>query len=680
MKATPIILIANRGEIACRVIATAKKLGITTVAVYSDADAHARHVSMADRSIGIGPGPAAESYLRADKILAACVQSGATMVHPGYGFLSENASFSKACREAGFKFIGPSPESIEGLGNKSAGKALAESLGVPCLPGYRGTQQSTVDLAREALKIGFPLMIKAAAGGGGRGMRRVDHAEQLEQAIDDAKLEAMSGFGSDQLLIERLVERARHIEIQVLGDQHGQVVHLGERDCSTQRRNQKILEEAPAPGLSHAVRQAMGEAAIKLAKGVSYEGAGTIEFLLEGDDRFYFLEMNTRLQVEHPVTEAVTGLDLVALQIAVAQGQSLTQLGIDQTIRGHAIEARLCAEDAFAGFIPQPGAIAAWRFPYIEGVRIDHGLSEKPEIPRFYDSMIAKLIAHGPNREVARQRLIAALEQTHLLGIKTNRDYLLACLRAEPFVEPRLSTRWLDEHAAQFTEPKTDDVWGAVAAALRVHHAGLAHGSLAHWSNKEQTRIPVRQQCTDRSAVNLVVHCRGDTPGTFTVLTPGEELALTPGFAPGSALGVTPQPGIRVHIEPGAAVADLNHLKVDGLTLPVFARLQDQQTLHLDIFGVSSSCKELSASAPDKTTGATGNNLIAKMHGMVRGLGVVLGQSVKLGDRLLSLEAMKMEHSMNAPCNGTIKAIHVQEALQVTPGKLLIEIEPDSVV
>jgi acetyl/propionyl-CoA carboxylase alpha subunit len=332
MKHAPVILIANRGEIACRVIATAKKLGLRTVAIYSDADRQARHVEMADQAIFIGPGPAAQSYLDAGRILASCVQAGVNMVHPGYGFLSENAGFSRACREAGIKFIGPSPESIEGLGNKSAGKALAEQLGVPCLPGYRGEAQSSAALQAEALKIGFPLMIKAAAGGGGRGMRRVDQAEQLEGAIEAAKLEALNGFGSDQLLIERLVENARHIEIQIFGDQTGAVITLGERDCSTQRRHQKILEEAPAPGLSDELRHAMCMAAIKLAKGVAYEGAGTIEFLLDPEGHFYFLEMNTRLQVEHPVTEAITGLDLVALQIAIAQGQSLKQLGFDGSV------------------------------------------------------------------------------------------------------------------------------------------------------------------------------------------------------------------------------------------------------------------------------------------------------------------------------------------------------------
>ncbi len=662
------ILIANRGEIACRVIASARQLGIPTVAVYSEADAGARHVQMADHSLCLGGSAAADSYLNIDKVLAACRTSGATMVHPGYGFLSENAQFSRACRDAGIKFIGPSPESIEGLGNKSAGKALAMKLGVPCLPGYSGAEQDEASLQAQALKVGFPLMIKAAAGGGGRGMRRVDSADQLPAALRAAKLEALSGFGSDQLLIERLVEQARHIEIQIFGDQHGHVVHFGERDCSTQRRNQKILEEAPAPGLHPDVRAAMGEAAMRLARGVAYEGAGTIEFLFEdrGDGRgdFYFLEMNTRLQVEHPVTEAVTGLDLVALQIAIAQGQSLDSLPIAHQVKGHAIEARLCAEDAFAGFVPQPGPIAHWQFPQIAGLRIDHGLAAQAQIPRHYDSMIAKLIAWGPTREIARSRLIAGLSQTRILGLTTNRDYLIACLQAEPFSGPRLSTRWLDAHGSRFNRPQADARWQALAAGLLVHHQGLAHGPLAQWSSMGSITSPMRLGFGD-AAQALRVSRAIDQPGRFLVQADSGEAS------PGSSH--------EVAIAPGQALDVVHHASIDGLATPVFARIDaraERLTLLLDALGIQDRVEDLSAAPPNRESTQGGGHVTARMHGAVRAIAVAPGQAVTHGERLMSLEAMKMEHSINAPCDGTVKALHVQEGQQVSPGRLMIEITP----
>ncbi|MFZ4758425.1 MAG: acetyl-CoA carboxylase biotin carboxylase subunit, partial [Burkholderiaceae bacterium] len=473
------LLIANRGEIACRVIRSARSLGIRTVAVHSDADASARHVEMADVAVRIGPGPARDSYLDIDRIVAACRDSGAQAVHPGYGFLSERAEFARALRDAGLVFVGPPPEAIDALGNKSAAKRLALELDVPCLPGYSGAEQDDDTLVAQARRVGAPLMVKAAAGGGGRGMRAVDDVGDeaaLRAAIASARIEATSSFGDGTLLVERRVLRARHVEVQVFGDLHGGYVHLGERDCSTQRRNQKVLEEAPAPGVDAALRVRMGEAAIRLARAVGYVGAGTVEFLLEPDGRFWFLEMNTRLQVEHPVTEAVTGLDLVAWQLRIARGEPLPSAQDAIRIEGHAIEARLCAEDPDHGFAPQVGPITGWRMPVGDGVRVDHGLAVRAEVPPYYDSMIAKVIAFGADRAQARARLDAALADTAVLGLRTNRDWLRRCIAAPAFTEPALSTAWLGEAAADWTAPASDARWRAVATALRLSRSTVAHG------------------------------------------------------------------------------------------------------------------------------------------------------------------------------------------------------------
>ncbi|MEK9720686.1 MAG: biotin carboxylase N-terminal domain-containing protein, partial [Quisquiliibacterium sp.] len=462
MPAFHTLLIANRGEIACRVIRSARAMGLHTVAVYSEADALARHVSLADEAVSIGAGPASHSYLQIDKILQACQLTGAQAVHPGYGFLAESAEFSRACRQAGLTFIGPSPEAIKALGNKAAAKQLAQRIGVPCLPGYAGADQSNTVLLEQARTIGAPLMIKAAAGGGGRGMRRCDNITDkaaLSGLLQAARAEAQASFGSGELLLERLVENARHIEVQVFGDAHGNYLHLGERDCSTQRRNQKILEEAPAPGITPSQRDALGQAAISLAREVGYQGAGTVEFLFEADGSFHFLEMNTRLQVEHPVTEAITGLDLVQWQLRVAQGQALPLSQEQLRLSGHAIEARLCAEDPWNGFTPQAGPIAAWRMPQGEGIRVDHGLADNAVVPTHYDSMIAKVIAFGTDREQARARLVAALQGTVVLGLGHNRNYLLHCLAAREFCEPDLSTAWLGGASAAWPKPETDSRW-----------------------------------------------------------------------------------------------------------------------------------------------------------------------------------------------------------------------------
>ena len=645
------LLIANRGEIACRVIRTARRLGLRTVAVCSSADRDALHVREADAHVEIGPAPAAESYLRIDRILDACRRSGAQAVHPGYGFLSESAEFSRACRDAGIVFVGPSPESIAALGNKSAGKQVASHVGVPCLPGYNGEAQDTDTLVAQARLAGAPLMIKAAAGGGGRGMRRcdsLDDEQALRELIEAARQEAQASFGSGQLLLERLVLEARHVEIQIFGDSHGNYVHLGERDCSTQRRNQKILEEAPAPGVGAQLREAMGQAAIRLAQAVRYEGAGTIEFLLAPDHSFYFLEMNTRLQVEHPVTEAITGLDLVEWQLEVAQGRPLPRAQHEISWQGHAIEARLCAEDAWAGFIPQAGTIVGCRMPEGRGVRIDHGLTDAPVIPPHYDSMVAKLIASGPTREAARQALVTALAETSVLGITTNRDYLIACLQAEPFAQARLSTAWLGAHADTFVQPLPDAAWWAIAAACMAHECGSAYGEFANFSSAGGRSWPMTLATGTRRQALRIASVR---PNHFEIEVEQSRLE------------------IAVHrSRPG----DLS-VSVDGVSRKVQWRAAPGGG-YLDALGISLPVADITHDGSRGERRASGK-ITCAMHGMVVKVAVQPGEQVRRGQLLLAIEAMKMQHRIEAPCDGRVAEIGVGEGQQVSPGRLLAQIE-----
>src|SRR5437762_9272383 len=429
------ILIANRGEIACRVAATARRLGIRTVAVYSDADANAKHVLACDEAVHIGASSPKESYLRGDRIIEAARVTGAQAIHPGYGFLSENEDFAQACAGAGLVFIGPPPAAIKAMGLKAESKQLMEKAGVPLVPGYHGRNQDPELLKREADRIGYPVLIKASAGGGGKGMRAVNAPAEFDAALASCKREAINSFGDDAVLVERYVTRPRHIEIQVFGDTQGNVVYLFERDCSVQRRHQKVLEEAPAPGISESRRREMGAAAVAAAKAVGYVGAGTVEFIAEptadGDLRFYFMEMNTRLQVEHPVTEAITGLDLVEWQLRVAAGEPLPLAQDGIRFQGHAIEVRLCAEDVPAGFMPQSGTLVMWQ--PTPDLRVEHALRSGTEIPPYYDSMIAKLVSHGATREEARRKLVAGLQDTVALGVATNQTFLAACLEHPAF-------------------------------------------------------------------------------------------------------------------------------------------------------------------------------------------------------------------------------------------------------
>jgi geranyl-CoA carboxylase alpha subunit len=650
------LLVANRGEIACRVIRTARAMGLRTVAVHSDADANAAHVRMADAAVRIGSGPARDSYLAADRILEACRTGGAQAIHPGYGFLSENAGFARACRDAGIVFVGPPPEAIDALGNKSAAKRVARRLDVPCLPGYDGDEQDDDTLVAQLRRIGAPAMIKAAAGGGGRGMRACEDLRDeatLRGLIASARAEAAASFGDGTLLVERRLERARHVEVQVFGDLHGGCVHLGERDCSTQRRNQKVLEEAPAPGVDAALRARMGEAAVRLARAVGYVGAGTVEFLLAPDGTFWFLEMNTRLQVEHPVTEAITGLDLVEWQLRIARGEPLPLRQDEIRFTGHAIEARLCAEDPHAGFAPQVGPISTWRMPSGPGVRVDHGLADPAAVPPYYDSMVAKVIACGSDREQARARLVAALREASVLGLRTNRDWLIACLQAPAFAQPALSTAWLGEASAAWTAPTPDARWLAAAAALRLHRAAAVHGSLARWSSTGLRETPLRLAAGGREHALR--------------LTYGAGRPTRVGLADGTAIELT------VLDDDGIAAA----LEIDGLRVRVQASI-DGSAGWLDGLGLSESFEDVGDRPPAPAGDGAGGAVVCRMHGQLTRLAVEPGQRVAQGTYLLSIEAMKMEHRFEAPVAGTVVEVGAAAGSQVAPGRLLVRIEPDA--
>ncbi|MBL8673755.1 MAG: ATP-grasp domain-containing protein, partial [Rhodospirillales bacterium] len=497
------ILIANRGEIACRVARTARALGYRTVAVHSDADAAALHVDSCDEAVALGGDLAADTYLDAAKLVAVARATGADAVHPGYGFLSENAGFARACAEAGLVFIGPPADAIDAMGNKAAAKRLMIAAGVPCVPGYQGAGQDDATLRAEAMRIGLPVMVKAAAGGGGRGMRLVAAKPDLADAIRMARDEAVNAFGSGELILEKAVVDARHVEIQVFADSHGAVIHLGERDCSVQRRHQKVVEEAPSPAVSADLRARMGAAAVAAARAIGYRGAGTVEFLLAGDGAFYFLEMNTRLQVEHPVTEAITGQDLVAWQLRVAAGGHLPLRQDEVRFDGHAIEVRLYAEDPYAGFLPQTGTVAAWRPAAGPGLRVDHGIRDGQVISPFYDPMIAKVIAHGADRAEARRKLAMALEDTVVLGPVTNKHFLVRVLRDAVFADGGATTAFIGERfqAEALAPPAPEDAhWALVAAAIWRRGRDRAGALLSGWrnSNPEPSILRLRHGETVR--------------------------------------------------------------------------------------------------------------------------------------------------------------------------------------
>ena len=639
------LLVANRGEIACRVIRSARAMGLRTVAVYSEADAGAPHVELADTAVQIGPAPAAESYLDGEKIIEAAKKTGAGAIHPGYGFLSENAAFAQACADAGITFVGPSPEAIAAMGDKAAAKRMMEAAGVPTVPGYSGEEQDDAVLIEKARETGFPLMVKAAAGGGGKGMRLVEDEGSLASAIEAARREAAGAFGDDTLLLERAVVAPRHVEIQVLADREGHTIHLGERDCSVQRRHQKVIEEAPSPAVDAELRERMGAAGVAAAEAVGYEGAGTVEFLLDAEGNFYFLEMNTRLQVEHPVTELVTGLDLVEWQLRIASGEPLTIGQDDVEIRGHAIEARLYAEDPENDYLPSTGRLELWATPGPELVRVDSGVRTGSEITPFYDPMVAKLACAGADRDEARARLVRALELTDALGPATNRSLLVAVLRSPQFAGGEATTAFLDGFEAGARA--TPEMVAAVVAWLyrrRRELAGERSPGLEGWSSTGSLAWSTRVAAGD---------------GEYAVsVTEGRD-------------GVV----VRLGDKSFTVDPDAPSPVVDGVEIPVRCLAVGSARVLAAFEGLDLELVDLCALPPDAAGAAGEGVLLAPMHGRVISVDAEVGASVSAGQRLVVLEAMKMEHEILADIDGVIGEI-VSVDSQVGGDQVLARIAP----
>ncbi len=646
------ILIANRGEIACRVIDTARKMGITTVAVYSDADAESRHRMLADEAVHIGPAPVSDSYLKGDRIIQAALDSGAQAIHPGYGFLSENPDFVAAVEAAGLTFIGPSAASIRAMGLKDAAKALMVKAGVPVVPGYHGERQDADFLAVEADKIGYPVLIKARAGGGGKGMRLVNDPADFAAALEGAQREGQSSFGDSAVLIEKYITTPRHIEVQVFGDRHGNTVHLYERDCSLQRRHQKVIEEAPAPDMPPEVRAAMTEAAVQAARAVDYHNAGTIEFIVDGSgplrpDGFWFMEMNTRLQVEHPVTEAVTGLDLVEWQLRVAAGEPLP-LSQDQIgLNGHAFEARIYAEDPARDFLPAPGPLLHVSFP--DGARIDTGVRGGDRISAHYDPMIAKVTTHAASRSEALFRLRQALGRTHIAGTATNLGFLQALCLDDDFASGRMDTGLIGRKQDTLTHvPAPDDaaVLFAAMAALDLDPARPRFGFRLWGSASRRVELVSDGQLVARDLRLLgpghIAVEDGDTATEFEAVSV-------------SADGMRARCGGRNLLARVARIGGAVSVLLDG-------RITD--------FAI------IDPLAVEATGGAAENRITAPMTGLVRSVPVQPGSKVGRGDILVVLEAMKMEHSLRAATDGTIEAVHCAVGDNVGDGALLVEFAP----
>jgi len=654
------ILVANRGEIACRILRTAKELGYRTVAVYSEADAQALHVRMADEAVYIGAGPVNESYLVQEKILAAAKASEAGAIHPGYGFLSENAEFAKSCVAEGITFIGPSADAIRLMGNKAEAKRLMIEAGVPCIPGYQGADQSDESLLSEGRKIGVPVMVKAAAGGGGRGMRLVSKLEDLESAIHLARAEARSAFGSGELILEKAIIQPRHVEVQVFADNHGSTIYLGERDCSIQRRHQKVVEEAPCPVMTSELRVEMGEAAVAAASYIDYCGAGTIEFLLDSSGDFYFLEMNTRLQVEHPVTELITGLDLVALQIQVAQGEPL---GIDQenvTIDGHAIEVRLYTEDPSQDFLPTSGLIDLWRSPEGKGIRVDHGIDTGDEISPYYDPMVAKVIAHGPTRDVARLRLIDALKQIILFGPKHNRDFLVACLENKCFAMGSATTAFIAEQfdEANLTTRAPSFLDASIAAVIEL---------VLEYENCSNSAVLVAPQLRNWSSAGELTSRKqyifGETTHDLYVTGIGHNLYRIMNKTTSCEVEL-------LKISDGLAV-----LKLNGMQYSASFCYPGSGKLYVSVDGLTSVyCDQVRLDGV-KCNDTRGGNIVAPMHGLLQEVRVNTGDAVETGQTVAVLEAMKMHYEIVCEASGMVGEIMVEAGTQVAADDVLIVIE-----
>lgn len=659
------LLIANRGEIACRIARTAAELGIRTVAVYSEADAQARHVAIADAAYPIGPAEAAQSYLNIARLIEVAQIAGADAIHPGYGFLSENAAFAEACAAAGVVFVGPDVPAIEAMGSKAAAKEIMANAGVPLVPGYHGDDQSPEVLRDAAVRIGFPVLLKASAGGGGKGMRVVEAEADLGEAVAAAKREAAAAFGDDRLLIEKYLTRPRHVEVQVFADRHGNAVHLFERDCSVQRRHQKVVEEAPAPGLADATRHAMAEAAINAAKAIDYVGAGTVEFIMDEDGSFFFMEMNTRLQVEHPVTEMVTGQDLVAWQLRVAEGQTLPLAQDELRCRGHAVEVRIYAEDPARDFLPQTGTLTRLAFPSgAAGLRVDSGVGEGDSVTVHYDPMIAKLIVHGADRAEALRRMSRALGATRIAGLANNIGYLKRIVEHPAFAAGDLDTRFIERHGAALAAagglpaPVLHRIAAAGAleaqrcaamAAVRLSPDPHSPWTLAHgWRLNES---PVRR-------ITLIAE-GGEVPLDYWLeydayrFEGGEGTSLV-------SMALAPDGGFEVRID---GVAWGGELRFEGNSV----------TLFFD--GAAHRYHLKSALASGADAGEDSGHVTAPMPGKIIAVQVAAGVAVAKGDPLMVLEAMKMEHVIRAPDDGVVAALHFAAGDQVEEGADLLRFE-----
>lgn len=644
------VLIANRGEIAVRVMKTAKAMGYATVAVYSDADRHARHVQLADEAVHIGASKVSESYLCIDKIIQACQKTGADAVHPGYGFLSENTEFAAACQKNGIRFIGPNAHAIELMGSKRLSKIAMLKAGVPCVPGYEGENQEIDFLAEEAKKIGFPIMVKASAGGGGRGMRLVESENDLIDALKTARSEANNAFGSGELILEKAVIAPRHVEIQVFGDTHGNYVYLFERDCSIQRRHQKVVEEAPCPVMTESLRQRMGEAAVQAAKSCQYIGAGTVEFLLDASGEFYFLEMNTRLQVEHPVTEMITGQDLVEWQLRVANGEKLPLEQHELSLNGHAIEVRLYAEDPRQNFLPQTGQVLKWQAAENTHVRIDHGMLPQDEISPFYDPMVAKVIAYGKTRDDAIRLLASAVNECVLLGVNSNKQFLVNLLRHPIVIQGDTNTAFIAEHF------QTD-------ASLHVQNISLEHLAVAtalftysqhksaYWNTGLSGAFPLKLKVEDQ---NLLVLAKRDADNVVV-----------------EACGQTQS--VNILEQNFDQNSDQIIYEIDGVRRKLNYILRDQ-SLYLDINNGNVCIENTTFAAPEVADISGDGKIKAPMDGAIIEVMVATGERVQKGQTLLILEAMKIQQQIKADVDGVVEEVIGVAGQQVKKRQVLMSI------
>ncbi|NDW20285.1 acetyl/propionyl/methylcrotonyl-CoA carboxylase subunit alpha [Alteromonas hispanica] len=662
------LLVANRGEIACRVMKTAKLLGIQTVAVYSDADANARHVAMADEAVNLGPAPSKESYLRGDLIIEHAKTLGVDAIHPGYGFLSENAEFANLCKSNNIIFVGPPASAIEAMGSKSAAKRIMEEAGVPLVPGYHGDDQQESTLKKSADEMGYPVLLKAAAGGGGKGMRQVWNESEFTQALNAAKRESMASFGDDHMLVEKYLTRPRHVEIQVFCDSHGNGVYLFERDCSVQRRHQKIIEEAPAPNMSQEIRERMGEAAILAAKAINYEGAGTVEFLLDEDGSFYFMEMNTRLQVEHPVTEMITGEDLVQWQLSVAEGNALPKTQQELTLNGHSFEARIYAEDPANNFLPSTGTLHLLQPPEQSSlVRVDTGVIQGDEVSVYYDPMIAKLVVWGESRDIALKRLLHALGDYHIAGVTTNIEFLKRVASFSAFQAAELTTTFVDKHNdALFAEVKRDTQAKLPAMALlAILHRRLGKSmdvfdKHSHESSPWFTTGAWRANSTYKEQVTVLVgeeefHAKvnhtlgGETSEAWEVVV-GDNTFIVSGSINNHQLR-----------------ANINGIE----SRYTFAVKDDEFGLFNQDTHINFSVVAPSHGDDDHNNG--NSNFDAPMNGTIVAHLVKPGEQVKKGEPILVMEAMKMEHSITAPSDGVVDSFYFEPGELVDGGALLLE-------